>query len=138
MPRKPAGQPDTEVLERIDPDEEAANGAVDGDIGYEFELDPETLDKGRRYIGAHDDDQDIRYWKSLGYVEERHVEDGIRLRGRPELKEGEVIKVRDHVIMSCPLAQHERRLRGEKARTAPLHKRLEKTRTSDVRLQSSR
>ena len=136
MPKKPGQKSDTEILERIDPEEGDIDN-IDGDIGFEFKLEESTEDPERHYCYPHDDEQDVRAFKAMGYREERQVEGGVRLKGAGDaFTNGEVIKVRDHVLMSCDRSTWERRERAKLGKNAAIRKQLQMARTSDVTLQS--
>ncbi len=109
MPR-PKAQPKTEILTRIDPDEDFSD--VDGDIRNEFELVDQ--DPTRVYHWAHSSEADIGQYTGgiVGYKVERSAAGGVGLRQRGvELKDGEVITKRDHVLLSCDKALFDKRQR---------------------------
>lgn len=113
---KPKAAPATQVLERIDPDEDFSD--VDGDLGNEFALTGADPDK--HYVFVHNDRDSIGTYKShvLRYEPVYAQDDSVRPLADAGLEEGQTITVRDHVLMACPRALFEKRQRFERKRNA--------------------
>lgn len=123
----------TEVLERFDPDE--LESEVDGDPNFEFKLNPETVPADRVFKWAHNDDKDLQIWTRRGAKVETYQDGGVRLQGQDgPVEEGASICVDDHVLVSIDRVKEEKRVAREMARNAPIHKKLQRNATNDVRL----
>lgn len=122
MARQQAKAPKTETLERIDPDEDFSD--VDGDPRAEFALEEE--DPTRHYHWAHNSPDDIGQYKGgvLGYRVEYFEEGGVRPRMVAEMKPGEAITKRDHVLVSCDKDKWDKFNRYQKKKNQDVRDRL--------------
>lgn len=120
MPRKAAAPAKTQTLERFDPDEDFSD--VDGDLRAEFALNEETEDAGRHYVWVHNSEESIGEYKGnvLKYKIEHFDEGAVQPRMAAELKKGEAITRRDHVLMSCDRLLWEKRERFERLKSKKL------------------
>lgn len=119
------------VVERIDPEEDFSD--VDGDLRSEFELVGD--DPTRKYVWAHNSQDDIGYFKGyvVPYRLERATEDGVRPKmGGAELEKDDVITRKDHVLMSCDKALWEKRQRYERVVQAKRNAELSQARQKPV------
>lgn len=119
---KPKAAPATEVLERIDPDEDFSD--VDGDLSNEFSLkDP---DPNKHYVFVHDDRDSIGTYKSnvLKYEVVYAQNDDVRPLADGGYADGEAVRARDHILMSCDRARFEKRGRFERQQNSKERKKL--------------
>lgn len=123
----------TEVIPRVDPQDPILDDAydVDGDPAYEFSL--AVQDPNRHYVWAENSPGGIAAYAHKGYEIERFYAEQVRVRMRaplPGLNEGDPLVARDHILMSCDKARHDRReaalRRNKDAIRQPLYKNAEK------------
>lgn len=114
MPRGIKASPVTtvETLERIDPEGEDFSD-VDGDYTHQFTLKDE--DPTRQYVWVHDNPGDIGKYKGslLKYAPVYAEADAVRPVADPGHEDGQVVRMMDHVLMSCDRALWEKRKRYE-------------------------
>lgn len=120
MPRKAAPAPKSQVQERFDPDEDFSD--VDGDLRAEFALNPELERPDRHYVWVHNGPEDIGSYKGnvLKYKIEHAEAGGVLPLMTDEIREGEMITRRDHVLMSCDRELFEKRERFERKKNAEM------------------
>lgn len=136
-----------EKRQRIDLDENFDD--VSGDPNSEFMLVdaegkkvPPQGDGTRFYVFAHnssDPESGVTKFKREipGYEIEYFRNDGVRPAGSEAfLKEGDQIVIRDHVLMSCDRALHEKRGRYLRNKTAIQNRQMAQMRQSDVDMDS--
>lgn len=121
---------------RFDPDEDFSD--VMGTDHVRFALENE--DPSRHYIWPHADADDMASKQShvLGFRVEEYagddVENALRPRGmKGLLKKGDLIRVADHVLMSCDQALWEKRQRYEASKTRETNRTMANARQGDVR-----
>jgi len=113
------------VAERFDPTEDFSD--VIGDDLNRFALDNERPD--RHYVWPHNSAEDISKFQAhvLNYQLETYAGDDAKGALRPKgmqglLKQGDVIRVADHVLMSCDRERWEKRQRYEATQTMHANK----------------
>ena len=125
----------TQVVERFDPDEDFSD--VMGTDHVRFAL--ENADSSRHYIWPHDDADDMSSKQAhvLNYQVEYYLGDDVEGAVRPKgmkglLRKGDIIKVADHVLMSCDQARWEKRQRFEASTTRETNRTMAHARQADV------
>lgn len=131
MPRPKAARPKesdmmrtlgVDSLSRIDPDEDFSD--VDGDPNNDFSLVNEESDRAYCWVRNHPDDIGEYKGGVLPYRVEYATKGGVSPKMAAELKDGEAITKRSHVLMSCDKALWQKRNRSQLARTQEINKRM--------------
>lgn len=131
---KQKAAPATEVLERIDPEEDEDFSDVDGDLNNEFALSNQDPDK--HYVWVHNDRESIGQYKSdvLHYDLVHATEGGAQARSGG-FGEGELVTARDHVLMACSKARFDKKQRFDRTKNVTERKALLQRNRRDVRME---
>lgn len=120
----PSGEAKIEVLERHDPDED---GVTDGDPSFEFAIDESTLPPDVHPVWVKRSDNpnldDVAVYKGNRFVEVRG-EHGIKLKSGAVFEPGQIVHVRDHILMVRDKAVHNGRIAREQAKNRELRARM--------------
>jgi hypothetical protein len=108
-PKLEKGEEQLEVLERVDPSEEAE---IDGDPSFNFKLKQEGCPADKVAVWVHKDA--VKTYRGRRWSEARAGQDGLQFAAERPDEHGSLIQEEDHILMLRDRGYHERSLNAER------------------------